>query len=197
MPTRRRRPDVKSLAVSNPPPSLGGKAGLFAIPEPAPTTAGASPPAVHADAEARAVVPRHTPAPPRPTRPIRRSSELLIPRAALPQRPTSATRERSYVLDRDQDRLLHLISARTGRNLSDIVQEALTELLRDRGVDQADLEALDKGPIEAGAAPAEPVRRTVTILAEQDAILRSYRLLCRVQASDVVRQAIDHTFRSR
>jgi Arc/MetJ-type ribon-helix-helix transcriptional regulator len=156
VPTRRPRPDVKSLAASNPPPSLGGKAGLFAIPSPAPTTATASPLAGQPDADAPARVPRHVPARPTGLRPIRRSSELPIHRASLPQRPTGTTLERSYVLDRDQDRLLHLISARTGRNLSDIVQEALTELLRDRGVDQADLEALDKGPIEAGAAPTRP-----------------------------------------
>jgi hypothetical protein len=104
--------------------------------------------------------------------------------------------ERSYVIDRDQDRILHLVSARSGRNLSDVVQEALAQLLRDSGLDRADLETLDTGPIQVGVAPAHPVRRTVTILAEQDAILRSYRLPCQVQASDVVRQAIDHAFRS-
>ena len=123
MPTRRPRPDVKSLAASNPPPSLGGKTGLFAIPEPAQAPAAASPPAVTAGAEAPLLLPPNAPARSTHTRPIRRSSELPIPRASLPQRPTGATVERAYVLDRDQDRLLHLISARTGRNLSDIAQE--------------------------------------------------------------------------
>lgn len=46
--------------------------------------------------------------------------------------------------------MLHVISARTGRNLSDVVQQALAELLRLSGVDQADLEAIDKGPIVPG-----------------------------------------------
>jgi len=64
------------------------------------------------------------------------------------------------------------------------------------GLDRADLETLDTSPIQAGVAPQRPVRRTVTILAEQDAILRSHSLPCQVQASDTVRQAIDHAFRS-
>jgi hypothetical protein len=34
---RRRTPDVKRLAASNPPPRLGGLAGLFAVPEPTDT----------------------------------------------------------------------------------------------------------------------------------------------------------------
>lgn len=102
--------------------------------------------------------------------------------------------ERSHVLDRRHDRMLHVISARTGRNLSDVVQQALSEVLRRTGVDHADLEALDKGPIAPGPPPAQPVRRTVTILSQQDAVLRTYRLLFQVRASDVVRQAIDHTF---
>jgi len=43
--------------------------------------------------------------------------------------------------------------------------------------DQADLEVLDKGPIAPGPPPAQAVRRTVTILFEHDAVLRTYRLL--------------------
>jgi hypothetical protein len=69
--------------------------------------------------------------------------------------------ERSYVLDRRHDRMLHVISARTGRNLSDVVQQALSELLRHTGVDQADLEALDKvwgaeSPSELSGDPPRP-----------------------------------------
>lgn len=196
MSARRRTPDVKGLAASNPPPSLGGKAGLFAIAEPAAAVpTGSAPPRDRA--EAPAVVPRRSPLRPAGPRSIPRSSELPIHRTPGAQPlPSGATVERSYVLDRDQDRMLHLISARSGRNLSDVVQEALAQLLRDSGLDQADLETLDTGPIQAGAAPAHAVRRTVTIRAEQDAILRRYRLLCQIQASDVVRQAIDHAFRS-
>lgn len=129
---------------------------------------------------------------PRPGRsraaPIRRGSDIPI-RATSPPGATAMV-ERCYVLAQENDRLLHRQAARTDRTLSQVLQDALDSVLG--GLDEETLEQLEEPPVKPGAAPAadRSVRRTLTIRSDQDRLLRRFRLLFGVQASEVVRQAL-------
>lgn len=118
--------------------------------------------------------------------PIRRDSD--IPIREMP--PQGSMVERCYVLAQEHDRLLHRQAASTDRTLSQVLQDALDAVLG--GLDEDTLEQLEEPPVKPGAAPsaAGSVRRTLTIRSDQDRLLRRFRLLFGVQASEVVRQAL-------
>ncbi len=193
----RKRPDISAIAAENPPPALTGRAALFAV-QPAqasgptvetpPRPAAQEPAALAPAAEPRTAGPKHRPRiarsrSPRATdKPISREADTPSPRGSDVQV------ERSYVLDIEHDRMLHEMAVVTGLPVKAVLQEALAGLLEQ--YEGQDLRRAAKSPFEAGPEPAMPVRRTVSIRQEQDRLLRSSRMLFRVQASDVVRQAI-------
>lgn len=203
----RKRPDVAAIAAQHPPPPLSGRAALFAVPaEAAPAERATAPqeeapaqettpPAARPEAETPAAEPasaaKTTTAKAAPKRPSpRRPSERPISREAdIPiSRGSDVQLERSYVLDTEHDRMLHEMAVVTGLTVQAVLQEALAGLLEP--YEGQDLRGASKSPIPAGPEPTTPVRRTVSIRQEQDRLLRSCRMLFRVQASDVVRQAI-------
>ncbi len=189
----RKRPDIGEIAARHPPPPLSGRGGLFAVPSGgrAQTAAerqlsGSSTP------DAPGGPASHNPKGMPAGRRVRRTPPgmlLAMRTASLERRSTADVEvERSYVLGTEHDRMLHELAVVTGLTVKAVAQEALARHL-DR-FDGQDLRALDAAPFDPGPGPPNVTRRTIAIRAEHDRILRSLRMLYRLQASDMVRQAI-------
>lgn len=84
--------------------------------------------------------------------------------------------------------MLREVAVLTGKTVKTVFQEALAQLVEPY-VGQAVLMAAD-APFEAGPAPDRAVRMTTRIPAAHDQVLRTWRLLFRLQASYVARKAI-------
>lgn len=128
--------------------------------------------------------PRTTPQdrPRAPGRAVPQYRNTEVPQAREPTVP------RCYVLDRDHDQALRTRAAATGLTINLVAQQALDALIGHMDPDV--LLNATTPPLQAAGDPARPVRRTITIRADQDRVLRVLRLRFAIQASDVVRQAV-------
>jgi hypothetical protein len=193
VPSRQPRPDIAALADEEPPPALGGKAALFSV-RPA-----SRPPRRHL---ANSVLPieagKDEAGHPMPSEPQASTELAPEPAQSAPLQPPAlgALRvQRSYVLGREHDQMVRRMAARLYLKIDQVVEDALDAFIGAKGL-AVDLLQLREVPISAGARAIDPVRRTVWLRSDQAEILRTCRLIFDVEASDLVRQAVEARFDS-
>jgi hypothetical protein len=87
------------------------------------------------------------------------------------------------------------MAARLHLKIDQVVEEAIDSLVAAHGL-AVDLLQLADVPVAAGPRPVDPIRRTVWLRSDQAEILRTCRLIFDVEASDLVRQAVEARFDS-
>jgi hypothetical protein len=193
VPSRQQRPDVAALADEEPPPALGGKAALFSV--------GATSGVVRRQAaKSRLLVeaPEDGAAESRPSEPDPLSQSTPEHAPSTPLRlpvPEASRVQRSYVLGREHDQMVRRMAARLHLKIDQVVEEVVDTFIAAHGL-AVDLLQLAEIPVAAGPRPIDPIRRTVWLRADQAEILRTCRLIFDVEASDLVRQAIEAKFDS-
>jgi hypothetical protein len=193
VPSRQQRPDVAALADEEPPPALGGKAALFSVGQTSRVVrhqAAKSELAVEAPEDGAA---ESSPSEPEP-RPHDAPERAPLTPLRLPVSEASRV-QRSYVLGREHDQMVRRMAARLHLKIDQVVEEALDSLIAAHGL-AVDLLQLGEVPVAAGPRPIDPIRRTVWLRSDQAEILRTCRLIFDVEASDLVRQAVEARFES-
>ncbi|MBJ7597747.1 hypothetical protein [Candidatus Nephthysia bennettiae] len=87
------------------------------------------------------------------------------------------------------------MAARLHLKIDQVVEDALDAFIGAKGL-TVDLLQLAETPVAGGARALDPVRRTVWLRSDQAEILRTCRLIFDVEASDLVRQAVEARFES-
>ncbi len=189
MPSRQSRPDITALAKEEPPPALGGKAALFSVRSASPT-----PRRRLANSVLLTEAPEDRVGDPQKSEPEGRV-ETAVPQAPPLQLPAlGAPRvQRSYVLGREHDQMVRRMAARLHLKIDQVVEDTLDAFIGAQGL-AVDLLQLREVPVIAGRRAIDPIRRTVWLRSDQAEILRMCRLIFDVEASDLVRQAVEARF---
>ncbi len=193
MPSRQQRPDVAALADQEPPPALGGKAALFSV---GPKSGVVRHQAAKSELAVEAPENRATGSRPTEPDPLPQSAPEHAPSTPLRLPVPEAVRvQRSYVLGHEHDQMVRRMAARLHLKIDQVVEEAVDTFIATHGL-AVDLLQLVEVPVATGPRPIDPIRRTVWLRSDQAEILRTCRLIFDVEASDLVRQAIEAKFDS-
>jgi hypothetical protein len=91
--------------------------------------------------------------------------------------------------------MVRRMAARLHLKIDQVLEEALDAFITAHGL-VADLLQIAEPPVSPGSRATDPVRRTVWLRSDQADILRTCRLVFDVEASDLVRQAVQARFES-